>query len=128
MIDARHVFSEYQLITGDTISTYSIKLPATALLHHMDQGVKKFRFKATVGVADFAGCTSLITSLQDSADGTTYTNTEIVSADVAQATLVAGYVILNWFLPVDILQWIAVYYDDTGEFSGGGVNAWLDVE
>jgi len=127
MIDARHVLSDLQAITGDTISTNVIKLPATALLHHMDQGVKKFRFHCTVGVV-FAGGTSLISSLQDSADGVTYTNTEIVSADVAQATLVAGYEILNWFLPVGILQWIAAYYNDTGEFTGGKVNAWIDCD
>jgi hypothetical protein len=127
MIDARNVFSDGQLITGDIISTNVIKLPATALLHHMDEGVKKFRFMCTVKT-DFAGGTSLISSLQDSADGVTYTNTEIVSADVAEATLVAGYVILNWFLPVDCLQWLAAYYNDTGAFTGGAVNAWLDVD
>ena len=125
MIDNKHVFSDAQLITADAASTNSIKNPAAT--HQIWQAVKKFFVKATVGTT-FAGGTSLVTSLQDSADGITYANTLIVSADIAQATLVAGYEILYHFLPIGLLQWFQFYYDDTGAFSSGAVNAWVDVD
>lgn len=125
MLDQKMIFSDAQAITGDVASTNSIKNPAST--HQIDQAVKKFLFKASVGTL-FAGGTSLITSLQDSADGITYANTLIVSADIAQATLVAGYIIIEAYLEVGLLQWLQAYYDDTGAFTGGTVNARLIVD
>src|SRR5690349_2007387 len=126
MLDKNHIFSDRQAITVDAASTNAIKNPAST--HQIDQAVKHFKLMVCVAVAWTTG-TSVVVSLQDSADGVTYADTIIKAASVLAATLIAGYVIIQAYLPAGLRQYLQVYYDVTGTFDATSlVNAWIDVD
>jgi hypothetical protein len=126
MRDGRHILAAGLAAPAtDSASTNEIDLASAT--HQIDQSVKKMHLNISIAT-DFAGGTSCVSALQDSADGITYADAFIKSADLAQATLVAGYLVLRVPLPAKLRRWIQVWADETGAFSGGTWNAWVDVD
>jgi hypothetical protein len=125
-------FSDYQLITGDAQSENVLdmdSLTTTYVARGMGGG-EPIWLNVKVGIVDFAGGTSLIVKLYAHTAATSIESGTLLyqTADIAQASLTAGAWIIRMPLPVnfDTKRYVGLYYDDTGAFSSGGIDAWLD--
>jgi hypothetical protein len=125
--DAMFEFSDEQAITADAQSTNVLDLQSADL--NMGAGEPVY-LNVRVGPTDFAGGTSLKVSLYSHTAATSINSgTEIISSGtILQAALTKGAWIMRVALPADFDRdrYIGLYYDDTGEFTAGSVNAWLD--
>jgi hypothetical protein len=132
IFDAMFEFSDNQLITGDAQSTNVLDMQAptgTYKALNMGAGTPMW-LNVRVSDADFAGGTSLIVKLYAHTAATSIESGTLLyqTADIAQASLTTGAWIIRMPLPenFDILRYVGLYYDDTGAFSSGGIDAWLD--
>jgi hypothetical protein len=127
IFDALLEFSDEQAITADAQSTNVIDMQASGL--EMGAGEPMY-LNVWVGEEAFAGGTSLKVSLYaHSAPTSINSGTEIISSGtVLQAALLAGAPILRVSLPVnfDAGRYVGLYFDDTDNFTGGTINAWID--
>jgi hypothetical protein len=125
LFDALFEFSDAQAITGDAQSTNVLDMQAADL--EMGAG-EPIYLNVRVGTA-FAGGTSLIVSLYAHTAATNINSgTQILATGtILQAALTAGAWIIRVALPVDFdtARYIGLYYDDTGAFTGGTIDAWL---
>ncbi len=126
LYDVMFEFSDAQAITTDANSTNVIDMQAADL--EMGSGTPiwlNVRVNTT-----FAGGTSLIVSLYaHTAASTIESGTQIIaSGSFLQAALTAGAWILRVPLPADFdtARYVGLHYDDTGAFTAGAVDAWLD--
>lgn len=128
IFDALFEFSDDQAIVADAQSTDILDWGDGLTGLEMGAGTPIY-LNVQVGTA-FAGGTSLQTTLYShTAPTSIQSGTILWQGQVeVQATLIAGYYIARIALPVnaDVNRYMGVYYDDTGNFSGGTVNAWLD--
>ena len=129
ILDALFEFSDAQAIVADAQSTNVLDWGEDMEGLEMGAGSPMY-LNIRVATADFAGGTSLIVSLYSHSAATSIeSGTALWTSDsLLQATLVAGYWITRIALPVnvDLARYLGVYYDDTGEFTAGAINAWLD--
>lgn len=126
LFDALFEFSDAQAITTDAQSTNVLDMQAADL--EMGAG-EPIWLNVRVGTA-FAGGTSLAVSLYaHTATTSINSGTQIIATGtIAQASLTANAWIIRVPLPVnfDEERYIGLYYDDTGAFTAGTVDAWLD--
>jgi hypothetical protein len=126
LFDVLFEFSDAQAITGDADSTDVVDFVNTDL--EMGAGTPIW-LNIQVETA-FAGGTSLECSLYSHTATTSLNSGTLLwqSGVIAQATLVAGYWITRIPLPYncDEERYLGVYYNDTGAFTAGTINAWLD--
>lgn len=146
MIDALTTFSANQAITASAASTKSLDL--TDANHQIGQAAHKLKLKVMVGSAHFSGSmTSMDVALQDSADNTTFADTNIKVSGIAKAKLLEGVLLLDVVLPSTggaaqvanlvgspppgpspLRRYIQVYYTlNGGAASAGKVYAFIDV-
>ena len=126
IFDAMFEFSDAQAITADAISTNILDLQSSGL--NMGAGEPVY-LNVKVGPDDFAGGTSLVVSLYSHSTTTVNSGKQIISSGtILQAALTAGAWIMRVALPVDFdyARYVGLYYDDTGAFSAGAIDAWLD--
>ena len=136
MTDAKGVFSDAQSIVANATtadSTNVVDLGAlvddrgTALVQFGPHS-GKINLVVSVGVAPSAG-TGIQCELHDCAtEGGTYKPTGIgINAAIPNATLVAGYTMLNVPLMPPLMRYLKVVYTTTGNHTGstGTVNAML---
>jgi hypothetical protein len=132
LFDAMFEFSDAQAITADAQSTNILDWQAAD--REMGAGEPLY-LNIRVGPDDFAGGSSLICTLHASTttdiDATTEgTDNKILyqTGDIPQATLTAGYWIARISIPVDVdaYRYLGIQYNDTGGFTTGAINAWLD--
>jgi len=128
--DAMFVFSDDQLITGDAVSTNVLDWGEGMEDLDMHAG-RPLYLNVQVADADFAGGTSLAIqicthSAADVGSGTIL----MLSQTFAQAALTAGTPLISQTLPLgcDDERYFGLYYDDTGEFTAGGIDAWIGYE
>jgi hypothetical protein len=133
MLDTYHMFSDAQASQATTfVSTNEVDL--VSIYHEIDQAVKKIKLVIRIGLVwtEATSGPTLIASLQDSADGTTYAETEPVLASPSRdhALLVAGYALLETYLPPGLAQYLAIAYTiGTATFdTAGTVNAYLTMD
>jgi len=133
MLDTFHMFSDAQASQATTfVSTNEVDL--VSISHEIDQAVKKILLVIRIGLVwtDATHGATLIASLQDSADGTTYAETEPVLASPSHldAALVAGHMLLETYLPPGLAQFLAIAYTiGTATFdTAGTVNAFLTMD
>ncbi len=126
IFDAMFEFSDNQSITGDAASDNILDWTLSDL--EMGSG-EPLWLNVRVGTV-FSGGTSLVVSLRydtvapiDASSTVIYQTPAIVQAD-----LTAGAWIIRMPLPanVDEERILGLFYDDTGAFSGGTINAWID--
>ncbi len=126
IMDAKLELSDAQAITGDAQSTNVIDWNDTDL--EMGTGTPLY-LNIVVGTT-FAGGTSLQFKLYTHSSGTSIQSGTLLyeTPAIVQATLVSGYKVLRMPLPanVDDLQFTGLFYDDTGAFSAGTIDAWID--
>jgi len=135
MRDAQLIFSEAQAITAnatDAASTNVVDLGA--LVDHKGASLNTWgpengdiRLIITVDTKPTAG-TGIKAELHDSADNSTFKPTGIgLDAAIPNATLKAGYEMLNVPLPKGLRRYLKVVYTTTGDHSAsdGKVNAYL---
>jgi hypothetical protein len=126
--DALFEFSDDQAITGDAQSTDILDWGSGMEDLEMGAGTPIW-LNIQVGTV-FAGGTSLACALYcHTAETNINTGTLLWQGPaIVQASLTAGAWITRIPLPVncDEDRYLGVYYDDTGAFTGGTVNAWLD--
>jgi len=128
--DALFVFSDDQLITTDAVSTNVLDWGEGNEGLDMHSGTPLY-LNIQVADADFAGGTSLAIqicthSAVDVGSGTIL----MLSQTFAQAALTAGAVLVSQTIPYgcDTARYFGLYYDDTGAFSAGGIDAWIGSE
>jgi len=125
--DAMFEFSDDQSITTTAQSTNVLDFQSTGL--NMGGGTPIY-LNVRVADADFAGGTSLYVKVYSHTGGTSIQNGTLLyqTDNIAQASLTAGALIIRMSLPVDCdtKQYLGLYYDVTGTFSAGGIDAWLD--
>lgn len=128
IFDVLFEFSDDQAIVADAQSTDVLDWGSGMEGLEMGAGTPIY-LNIQVGTA-FSGGTSLECSLYSHSAATSIESGTLLwqSADIAQASLTAGAWITRIALPVDAdkARYLGVYYNDTGEFSGGTINAWLD--
>ena len=126
IFDAMFEFSDDQAIVADAASTNILDWTKSDL--EMGAGTPLW-LNVRVGTA-FDGGTSLAVSLRyDTVAPIDGSSTVIYTTDaIAQASLTAGAWIIRMPLPVNVDEEriLGLWYDDTGAFSAGTVNAWLD--
>jgi hypothetical protein len=126
IMDVQLELSDAQAIVADAQSTNVINWNDTDL--EMGTGTPLY-LNIVVGT-DFAGGTSLQFKLYSHSAATSIQSGTLLyeTAVFAQATLVTGYKVLRMPLPAksDAEQYLGLYYDDTGEFTGGTIDAWID--
>ena len=127
IFDAMFEFSDAQAITASAQSTNVIDMQAADL--EMGAGNPVY-LNVRVGPDDFAGGTSLAVTLYAHTAATSIESgtAVIATGTILQAALTAGAWILRVALPVDFdtARYVGLYYTDTGNFSAGAINAWLD--
>jgi hypothetical protein len=127
IFDALFEFSDAQDITGDAQSTNVIDMVNADL--EMGTGQPLY-LNVRVGPDDFAGGTSLVVNLYAHTAATSIESGTLIFATgtILQAALTAGAWITRVALPVDFdtARYVGLYYNDTGAFSTGAINAWLD--
>jgi hypothetical protein len=126
-MDAIFQFSDAQAITGDAVSTDVLDWGSGLEDLEMGAGTPVW-LNIKVGTA-FAGGTSLAVSLYTHTTVAVNSGTEIFTTPaIAQASLTAGAWIIRIPLPVncDENRYFGLYYDDTGAFTAGTIDAWLD--
>lgn len=130
MIDKDTILSDSQALTTTADSETVLDLGAlvddrgTALVDKFGIVLGNLILDVSV-VTAFAGGTNIQTSLHDSADDSTFATTEIVTADIVTASLVAGYKILSMPLPKAIKRYIKLVYTISGTYTAGAVHAAL---
>jgi hypothetical protein len=126
ILDVLFEFSDDQPITGDAQSTDVLDMQAADL--EMGAGNPVW-LNVKVGTA-FAGGTSLIVSLYAHSAATSINSgTQVLATGtILQAALTADTWIIRVPLPVDFdsERYVGLYYNDTGAFTAGTINAWLD--
>ncbi len=126
IIDTQLLFSDAQAVTADANSTNVIDI--SAALRDLGRG-GHFRVRVQVDtVMDSAGeGATLIVKLVESADAALGTPTTLyATAAIAEATLVAGYVIFDILLPKTSLQYLGIQYDrGVEDFTTGNISAFL---
>lgn len=126
LFDAKFEFSDAQAITTDADSTNVVDFVNTDL--EMGAGTPVW-LNVQVETA-FAGGTSLEVSLYSHTATTSLNSGTLLwqSSAIVQASLTAGAWITRIPLPynADEERYLGVYYNDTGAFTAGTVNAWLD--
>ena len=121
MIDAKLLFCEDQAIVDDAASTNVIDLGANETALGEEENLRLVCHVTTT----FAGGTSLAIELKQCATvGGSYT-VLAVSDVYAQAELVAGTKIFDIGLPCTHQRYLALNFDDTGEFTGGKITAYI---
>jgi len=130
ILDALFEFSDGQAIVADAQSTNVLDWGEGMEDLEMGAGTPIY-LNIRVNGADFAGGTSLKVYLYShSADTSINSGTAVwQSPTIAQASLTAGmWIAQGVILPnnCDEERYLGVYYDDTGEFTAGSINAWLD--
>ncbi len=129
MTDDKLIFSDDQALTVTADSTSTLDLGAltddrgVALSEFGPEG-NKIMLDVLINVA-FAGGTNVAFKLQDSADDSTFADTQILVAAIAAATLVAGYRVMRIALPPDVQRYVKMVYTITGTHTAGKVNARL---
>ena len=127
LFDAMFEFSDAQAIVADAASENILDWTQADL--EMGAG-EPLWLNVRVGPDDFAGGTSLVVKLcHDSVAPIDGSSTVIYQTPaIVQASLTAGAWILRMPLPynVDEGRILGLYYDDTGTFTAGALNAWLD--
>lgn len=129
MTDNDLVLSNAQAVTATADSTNTLDLGAlvddrgTALTNF---GSKDGKISLQVGIGTtFAGGTSIAFKLQDSADDSTFADTELETDAIVTATLVAGYEAINVPLPQNLRRYIKMVYTVVGTMTAGKINAHL---
>jgi hypothetical protein len=141
MLDDKYVFSALQVITANATTVNStstvdlgalieeFSLGAGTPVARTKMGPKSGRINLVIRMAVLptAG-TSIAFVLQDSADDSTFADTEISVATIAIADLVPGYEVLNIPLPFGINRYLLIEYETTGDHTGsvGSINAQLE--
>jgi hypothetical protein len=127
IFDAKFEFSDAQAITADADSTNVVDFSNTDL--EMGAG-EPIWLNVRVGPTDFAGGTSLEVSLYSHTATTSLNSGTLLwqSGVIVQASLTAGTWITRIPLPYncDENRYLGVYYNDSGAFTAGTINAWLD--
>ena len=126
--DALFVFSDDQLLTGDAVSTNVLDWDTSDLDIHM--GTPQY-LNVQVADADFAGGTSLAIQICTHSAAAVGSGTILMLSETfAQAALPAGAPLVSMTLPLgcDRERYFGLYYDDTGEFTAGGIDAWIGSE
>lgn len=138
MQDSQLIFSDAQSIVANATTADSTNVvDQGALLDHLGAALSAFgpengdiRLIISVDTAPSAG-TGIQVELHDCAtEGGTYKPTGIgVNAAIPNATLVAGYEILNVPLPKGLMRFLKVVYTTTGNHTGsaGKINAYLST-
>ncbi len=126
LFDAMFEFSDDQAITGDTASTNILDWT----LSNLEMGAgEPLWLNVRVGTV-FSGGTSLVVSLRHDTVAPIDASSIVIwqTPAIVQADLTAGAWIMRMPLPynVDEDRILGLFYDDTGAFSGGTINAWLD--
>ncbi len=126
IFDVLFEFSDDQAITGDAASTDILDWTLSGL--EMGSG-EPLWLNIRVGTA-FSGGTSLVVSLRHDTVAPIDASSTVIyqTPAILQADLTAGAWILRMPLPANVDQEriLGLYYDDTGAFSGGTINAWID--
>ena len=127
IFDAMFEFSDAQAITADAASDNILDWTQADL--EMGAG-EPLWLNVRVGPDDFAGGTSLIVSLRHDSVAPIDASSVVIyqTMAVAQENLTAGAWIIRMPLPynVDEGRILGLWYDDTGTFSAGAIDAWLD--
>jgi hypothetical protein len=128
ILDALFEFSDAQAITVDAQSTNVLDWGSG--MEGLEMGAGSPMYLNIRVATTFAGGTSLIVSLYSHSAATSIeSGTAVFTTDsILQATLVAGYWITRIALPVnvDLARYLGVYYDQTGDFTAGAIDAWID--
>lgn len=146
LIDFQELFSDAQAITADAISTYVINLlptgggaigagaaggPSANTVARIGDGKPLYLYVRVDTTFDsVADTSSLITSLE-SDDNTSLSSATVhwTSADIEEATLVAGYWIAKGvpIPPGDYQKYLGLRFNVGAEenFTAGAVSAWL---
>ena len=128
IFDALFEFSDAQAIVADAQSTNVLDWGSG--MEGLEMGAGSPLYLNIRVATTFAGGTSLITSLYSHSAATSIESGTVLwqSNSLVQATLVSGYWITRIGIPVnvDLARYLGVYYDDTGEFTGGAIDAWID--
>lgn len=127
IFDAMFEFSDNQAITGDAASTNILDWTQADL--EMGTGEPVY-LNVRVGDTDFAGGTSLVVSLRHDSVAPIDASSIVIyqTPAIVQASLTAGEWIMRMALPanVDEGRILGMFYDDTGTFTAGTIDAWLD--
>lgn len=126
MRDDKLVLSDAQEVTATAASTNVIDMKDAD--HNVGEG-KQVILEIRVPVAATAdGAATVTFALQDSADNSSWADTEIKTAAIGKATLVKGYKVLRTALPTGLSRYLRVYYTvATGPLTAGAFDAWLDI-
>ena len=126
--DALFEFSDDQLIVASAISTNVLNWNTADL----DIAVgDPLYLNVQVADADFAGGTSLIVGIYTHSTSTISSGTALLTSETfLQAALTAGKPLVSMTLPLgsDREQYFGLYYTDSGNFSAGGIDAWIGHE
>ena len=128
--DAKFVFSDDQLITGDVVSDKVIDWGSG--LEDLDISVgEPLYLNVQVADADFAGGTSLAIQICTHTAAAVGSGTILMLSETfAQAALTAGKPLVSMTIPLgaDRERYFGLYYDDTDAFTSGGIDAWIGHE
>jgi hypothetical protein len=131
MLDANLIFSSEQVINTTEDSTDSVDLGAgTDYLGNavIPEGSYSGRLRLVirVGATAFSGGTSVAFKLQDSANDSSFADTEILIAAIAVGTLTAGYLVTSIPIPAGLRRYLKIVYTVVGSPSAGTCNAYLE--
>ena len=122
-IDASLVFSDAQAVTVTAGSTYQIDTLAAGAAN-----VGAWLVVSVDTAVTASGAATVTFSLQDSADGVTYTDV-MASAAIGKATLIAGYEAWKVRIPPGVRRYLQVAYTvATGPLTAGKFNAYISKD
>lgn len=126
IVDNNLYMSDAQAVTATAASTKSLDF-ATAL-RSIGSGEPIELVVQVVTAATAAGAATVVFSLDDSADNSTFAPV-VQTPAIGKATLVAGYEALRIRLPAGLQRYIQVTYTvATGPLTAGTFNAYLELD
>lgn len=126
LVDKQNIYSQDQAVTVTADSTNSIDHGQTnPNLGAGSEGLLWLVIVTTAAVTA-AGAATVVFDFQDSADNVTFASLGLITAAIGKATLVAGYAVAKWQMPVTTRRYTKIVYTvATGPLTAGTFSAFL---
>ena len=126
IVDNNLYMSDAQAVTSTASSTKSLDMALA--LRNVGGGEPVELVVQVATTVTASGAATVTFSLDDSADNSTFTS-QVLTAAIGKASLVAGYEVLRIRLPAGLQRYIQVTYTvATGPLTAGAFNAYLALD